>query len=54
MMSESSEHTSPAVPAVEGMTIRRPEIRPTVAVLFPNMLFLITNAVVIKVMPFKT
>jgi len=38
-MRESSEHTSPTVPAVEGMIIRRPEMRPTVAVLFPNMLF---------------
>ena len=44
-MSESSEHTNPTVPAVDGMTIRRPEMRPTVAVLFPNILFLITNPI---------
>ena len=54
MMRESSEHTSPTVPAIDGMTIRRPEMRPTVAVLFPNTLFLMTNAVAVKVMPFST
>lgn len=53
-MSERMEKTNPITPAVEGIAMSNPEIRPMVAVVLPNLLLYIHIDMMISVMPLST